>query len=617
MFDRQPPGSSLDQKNSATDTINETKETDKGAIGFDSLGKPILRGSTLVYQEGEVFSVINGTNPKNIRDFVAKDAVGYVLTPESVDQVVDKVKITPRSKIRLNQKFIDKSKTPEYINEVKAEISAQKDDKPHDRNFDRHPHLSLGRFNNFAICNVRISKTGITFDLEGFDDDVEVEISPKDGYVYLQNDRKPCIISCKPDPEGGFTLNSYRVDSLGGDKKIHPVELVRIDSPEAVVDKLKTEFPWVDVKDIFNDSDKPSFANPNGWISIPQKEVLSRRFDRLYPNSDLQGVVPNIAEIFYMAARSYLRFLEMSVTPSILEQSNPTTRREKFIEYLEVYDSSLDNLINRRRGLEFKYLGEPLIDRFLETTDLPSSVASSDTLGTKSSVIARIFNKEEIVWVAPEKQVRRPKISAEAHAHELGHRVHSHVASRSTPAESSTIGNNFINKLIRQLDRTVGETKDWNYEEIYNQLLSVILPLGETRDPLLDCSYHYDVDQNGHSIEGRGGAYHLQDMINFLKTKKLSETEIMKSLMLTYYYCQDRGKIIHKGESIIAFGDLYDKYAPADKKYSDVLSHCKNSDYDRRRKREDVGSTNTNQSPSQELVQQFFRRLYEKVKTND
>lgn len=621
-----PSGDRLPRPDQQARVVDHEKPIDNSIFGYDSSGIPITDESLLISNTGGNVYIYSKVNRKFVRQLSKNGGSAYVITPDNIPEVASKVEVVRKSELRLSKEFMGKSYTESYLHEIKEIIDNQKDDKPQDQNFpDNYPHLSLGRFKNYAVCNLKvIDDKKVVFDLEGFQGDRQhIEVDTTEGFKYSELDENPIIYGCQIDSDGSINISVNLLRSVKADHKVEQAEIRRIVTPKDVLDQLKKDFTWMKPDDIFNDPQNPSFNNINGWADIPtgsEGVIINKRVSRLYPENTDGSMAPNQAELCYSSAKNYLKLVELSMDSGDIPTSSPQARREKVMEYLAEFEHTYQKMINLRREMEVRYVGESLIDTSTAIDII--NLASHETANKTDSVAAIIFGKKEIAWITDHKEPRHHKSSAEIHAHEVGHGVHRPSTKKQGSVEESG-KKSLIDRVIGLIDTPKKEAdSDWCYEEIYNQLLSVIYPLETIRKPVFDCTYHYAVDQDGNTVEQKGGAYQLKRMVDQL-CEKLPREVVMKSLMLTFYYQQDRGTINHRGQKIKAFGDLYDQVVGQGKsKYEEVLTGCTDDDYRRHSSKPEKLLMNSEKESENiarivGMKRLFFSEIYKRIRQRD
>lgn len=619
-----PSGDRLPQPDQQTRVVDHEKSIDNSIFGYDSSGIPITDESMLLANTSGNVYIYPKVNRRSVRQLSENGGSAYVITPDNIPEVASKVEVVRKSELTLNKEFMNRSCTESYSREIKEIIDNQKDDKLHDQNFpDNYPHLSLGRFKNYAICNLGVKDNKVVFDLEGFQGDRHIEIDIAEGFKYSELDENPIIYGCQINGDGSINISVNLLRSIKADQKVEQAEIRRIETPKDVLDQLKKDFPWMRSDDVFNDPQNPSFDNINGWADIPtgsEGVIINKRLSRLYPENTDDSVSPNQAELCYSSAKNYLKLVELSMFSDDIPTSSPQARREKVMEYLAEFEHIYQKMINLRREMEIKYVGESLIDTSTAVNII--NLASHETADKTENVAAIIFGKKEIAWITDNQESRHHKSSAEIHAHEVGHGVHRPSTKKQGSVEESG-KKSLIDRVIGLIDTPKKEAdSDWCYEEIYNQLLSVIYPLETIRKPVFDCTYHYAVDQDGNTVEQKGGAYQLKKMVDQL-CEKFSREVVMKSLMLTFYYQQDRGTIDHKGQKIKAFGDLYDQVVGRGKlKYEEALIGCTDDDYRRHSSKPEKLLVNSEKESENiarivGMKRLFFSEIYKRIRQRD
>jgi hypothetical protein len=397
-----------------------------------------------------------------------------------------------------------------------------------------------------------------------------------------------------------------------GEMQHEPVE--RIDSQEAVIDRLQIEFPWFSRSDLFQ---FPSTSSDyNYFIRITLLELAqglkgrvdTTRLHRIYAagrESEIQN--PNEYELLYIAARDYCRIVDFSYSLSgeVVPEGEQFSRNrfEVSSRNFAELEKEVINFIRPRWQEEVRLFGQ-MID-----SEPWSSVifryASSDTIG-RSDVVGIFYDGIQAVL--------RTDYS---HAHE--------VMGRDVVGITDRTGRGVLNEarniLIKIVEIVIHELehfghKNFGYEEVFNAWKGGIRPCQlQNKTPAFNFAYYFKA-----GTPKSGGAWTLVSMIDEaselagdkafeiyydqLGKKDValwSEEEIQeydrlraeaRDDVLRAAYITAFSRILHnKGENVVlkgsirgkAFGDVYEELTG--KKFEDEVKGCSDTDYDQANKK--------------------------------
>ena len=420
-------------------------------------------------------------------------------------------------------------------------------------------------------------------------------------------------------------VSTMLLDSESQQKNVQVREVPRLGSEGAVVDKLKIDFPWLSLSDIYPPNHRISEISLDSLT-----EIDTKRLARLYGDKTLSKIAQkslNPFEKSYLVARNYLhlvefaRFAETGAKDGGMLKVMPTSEKMALVDgFLAKVEEEKKKLLALRIIEEHRLVGYDVsasaVDYSLRRAS-QATIAPDSYLGLHSNgAITFLVDKNEEFYNTGNIYAKFAEVSL----HEEGH---------------------FLGKDAR------GKNPNWHYEELWTEWYASVFPHTLRGDePEADMAYHHSVEKikgTYYSSKEKHGAFELQkayeELMDIVDTqdipwgnRTLRHDDIELSAMATFIKRTDRGKIkLGNGKETIGFADLYDlvmkrksgiiprsleKYIPSP--FAERFKNCTDKMYDKVKHTSatlemdnaDLSDSDSDQTEKQ-ILQQLYEALYE------